>query len=75
MSENWYIRDMIQKFWSLRDISVASNATWLEIVPNNNIFFVYTPLWRVLYNLKERPGISNLELPAFEHCKLWCLQT
>ena len=49
------IRGMILKFWSWRDISVTRNATCLKIVPNNNIFFVYTPLWQVLCNLKERP--------------------
>ena len=48
---------MILKFWSWCDISVTSNATWLKIVPNANTFLVYTPLWQVLCNLKERPEI------------------
>ena len=49
------IRGMILKFWSWRDISVTSNATCLELVSNNNIFFFYAPPWQVLWNLKERP--------------------
>ena len=52
---DYCLRGMILKFWSWRDISVASNATCLIIVPNNNIFFVYTRLWQVKCNLKERP--------------------
>ena len=44
---------MILKFWSWRAISVTSNAACLKIVPNNNTFFVYTPLWQVLCNLKH----------------------
>ena len=51
------VRGMILKFWSWRDISATSNATCLNIVPNNSIVFVYTPLWQVLCNLKERPEI------------------
>ena len=54
---NVYIRGMILKFWSWRDISETSNATCLKIVPNTNTFFVYTPLWQVLCNSKERPEI------------------
>ena len=48
---------MILKFWSWRDISVTSNAACLKIVPNNNVFFVYTSLWQVLCNLKKCPEI------------------
>ena len=60
MKEVWHkhkIRGMILKFWSWCDISVTSNTICLKIVPYNNIFFVYTPLWQVLCNLKEWPEI------------------
>ena len=49
------VRGMILKFWSWRDISVTSKATCLKIVLNNNIFFVYTPLYQALCNFNERP--------------------
>ena len=46
ISQIFYIRGMILKFWSWRDISVTSNnATCLKIVQNTNTFFcifVYT---------------------------------
>ena len=51
------ILGMIWKFWSWCDISVTCDATCLKIVPHNTIFFVYTLLWHVLCNLKERPEI------------------
>ena len=51
------IRGMILKFWSLCDISVTCDATCLKILPHNNIFFVYTLLWHVSCNIKERPEI------------------
>ena len=50
------IRGMILKFWSWRDIFVTSNATCMKIVPNNNIFSVYTPLWQVFMYLE---GVSG----------------
>ena len=53
------IRGMILKFWSWCDISVTCNATCLKIVPHDNIFFVYTLLWHVLFNLKEQPEIYH----------------
>ena len=51
------VRGMILKFWSWCDISVTCDATCLKPVPHNNIFYVYTLLWHVLCNLKERPEI------------------
>ena len=53
--EKSYVRGVILKFWSWRDISVTSNATCLKIVSNNNMFFAHTPLWQVLSSLKEWP--------------------
>ena len=44
-----------QSLWE--PCSVTSNATCLKIVPNANTFFVYTTLWQVLLNSKERPEI------------------
>ena len=52
-----YIRGMIQKFWSWRDISVTSNATGQKFVPNTKTSFVYTPIRQVVYHLKEQPEI------------------
>ena len=51
------LRGMILKFWSWWDISVTGDDTSLKIVPHYNIFFIYTLLWHVLCNLKERPEI------------------
>ena len=51
------IRGMIQKFWSWCDTSVTSNVTCLKISPNTNTFFVYTSLWQIMCNSKERPEI------------------
>ena len=60
-----YIRLIIRKSWSWRDISVTSNATCLKIVPNNNIFFVHIPLWQGLCNQKERPEIyPEIAIPS-----------
>ena len=42
------IRGMILKFWSWCDISATSDATYLKILPNNNIFFVYICLYTAL---------------------------
>ena len=51
------IRGMMIKIWFWCNISVTSSATCLKIVPNNNILFVYTLLWHVVCNLKERLDI------------------
>ena len=48
---------MILKFWSWCDITVTCDATCLEIVPHDDILFVYTQLRHVLCSLKERPEI------------------
>ena len=53
------LRGMFLKFWSLRDIFVTSSATFLKIVPNKYIFYVFILVWQSTSELREVGALLN----------------